>query len=316
MSAPRPSEVTPSEVTPSAVTIGKFDGLHRGHRALIDTLRGIADERGLRAVVVTFDRSPRELFTGSDPGLLLSLDQRVELLRRTPADDVVVLTFDRELAGVEPEDFVRDTLIGELGMRVIVVGRDFRFGAKARGDVALLQALASDLDFDVVVLPDQVDGDARVSSTAIRDAVRAGDVERAASLLGRLHAVRGEVVTGARRGRELGYPTANLAADSEGMVPADGVYAGWLVDDDGTRYPAAISVGSNPTFEGVPQQQVEAHLPGVDLDLYGHRVSVEFAHRLRGMVAYDGVAALIDQMRADVERTVGLLGSDPVPPAR
>ena len=215
-----------------------------------------------------------------------------------------------ELAALEPRAFVEHVLV-RLGVVTVMVGNDFRFGRGGVGDPVLLQRLGEEYGFDVDVVGDVQGGGRRVSSSWVRDLLAAGDVEGAARLLGRAHTVTGEVVHGLKRGRELGFPTANLRADAEGFIPADGIYAGWLVDlggpDDAssvtTRYPAAISVGTNPTFDDVPLRQVEAYvLDETTLDLYGHRVQIQFTHRIRGMVAFEGIDALIAQMTDDVAR--------------
>jgi riboflavin kinase/FMN adenylyltransferase len=298
----------PDGFGPSAITVGKFDGVHLGHRAVIDRLLGVARAQHLASVVVTFDRNPlRVVAPDHCPDDLVSLGQKLELLGDTGIDAVLVLTFDRELSQVPAEDFVQRCLVSRLHARVVLVGGDFRYGSHAAGDVVLLQALGARDGYEVQVIDDVTpDGNRRVSSTQIRSLLAEGDVARAAELLGRAPAVRGVVVKGAQRGRELGFPTANLSPDNQGLIPADGVYAGWLVDA-GTRHPAAISVGNNPTFDGVPQRQVEAYCIGVDLDLYGHVVDVEFTRRLRGMVAFEGVPQLIRQMQADVAEASAIL---------
>lgn len=301
----------PAGFGPSAVTIGKFDGLHLGHRAVIAQLRALAGD-SLAPVVVTFDRNPLELLRpDASPGPLVGTDQKLDLLADAGVDAVLVLTFDRALADLEPEAFAADVLAGPLGMRRILVGQDFRFGHRGRGDVALLAAAGARLGFDVTVQDEVSEASRRVSSTWIRELLAAGAIEEAAQLLGRPPSVRGEVVHGAHRGRELGYPTANLAERSDGMIPADGVYAGRLVDhavEPPAVYPAAISVGSNPTFTGVPPKQVEAYVLDRTLDLYGHVVDIVFTHRIRGQVAYEGVEPLIAQMAMDVAQVRTLAG--------
>ena len=293
----------PDGFGPSAVTIGKFDGVHTGHRAVIGRLRAVAAERGLTATVITFDRNPLELLAPEKcPASLVSNRQKLELLAETGIDATLMVTFDRPLADLPPEEFVRRILVDRLHAAAVLVGSDFRFGAKGAGDVAMLRSLGERYGFTVELIDDvRPEHGRRVSSTWIRDLLADGDVRHAAELLGTVPTVRGVVVHGAARGRELGFPTANLSPENEGLIPADGVYAGWLTDDDGTRYPAAISVGNNPTFEGVPQKQVEAYVLDRELDLYGHTVDVAFADRIRGMVAYSGIEPLIAQIAADVE---------------
>ena len=236
---------------PSAVTIGKFDGVHRGHRAVIDRIREIASADDLRAVVVTFDRNPLALLAPEKcPDALVSVRQKLELLGSTGIDATVLLPFDRALASVPATEFVERVLVDTLDAKAVLVGRDFRYGARGAGDVDLLIALGEKFGFTVEVVDDvRPEGERRVSSTWIRDLLADGDVRHATELLGHTPTVSGIVVHGAKRGRELGYPTANLSPESEGLIPSDGVYAGWLTDA-GTRYPAAISVGQQSDVRG------------------------------------------------------------------
>ena len=298
----------PSDFGPSAVTVGKFDGVHLGHRAVVSRLLQVARDADLASVVVTFDRNPMSVVAPDRcPEDLVSLEQKLELLEQTGVDAVLVLTFDRTLSQVPAEEFVERFLVSRLHATKLLVGSDFRYGAKGAGDVALLRTLGERDGFDVQLIDDvRPDGHDRVSSTWIRTLLGEGDVAYAGVLLGRAPTVRGLVVHGAMRGRELGFPTANLSAQAEGLIPADGVYAGWLIDA-GLRHPAAISVGDNPTFEGVPQRQVEAYVIGEDLDLYDHVVDVEFTQRIRGMVAFSGIEPLIEQIRADVAQASEIL---------
>jgi riboflavin kinase/FMN adenylyltransferase len=294
---------------PSAVTIGKFDGVHLGHVEILRQLAEISTTRGLKSTVITFDRHPASLLSPDQlPADILSTQDRLALIEQQNIDASLVLAFDTELAGLSPRDFVTTILLGKLNTQVVLVGHDFRFGENAAGDVATLQKLGAELGFDVVLIDDvsPVDG-VRVSSSLIRELMASGDVAAAAQLLGRLPRVNGEVVHGEKRGRELGFPTANLSQDATGLVPSDGVYAGWFLDGE-NRYPAAISVGTNPTFEGVNKRTVEAFLLDQNLDLYGHQVTIEFAAHIRGMVAYNGIEPLIEQMHDDVRLTREILG--------
>ncbi|MEN0083787.1 MAG: bifunctional riboflavin kinase/FAD synthetase [Leifsonia sp.] len=295
---------------PSAVTIGKFDGVHTGHRAVIDRLRAVAAERGLTSTIFTFDRNPLELLAPEKcPASLVSNAQKLDLLASTGVDATLMVAFDRALAGLDPEEFVHTILVDRLHAAAVLVGSDFRFGARGAGDVAMLRRFGEKYGFDVELIDDvRPEHGRRVSSTWIRELLADGDVRHATELLGSAPTVRGLVVHGAARGRELGFPTANLSPESEGLIPADGVYAGWLTDA-GERYPAAISVGNNPTFEGVPHKQVEAYVLDRDLDLYDHTVEVSFVERIRGMVAYTGVEPLIAQIADDVQRARELLGA-------
>lgn len=299
-----PSEV-PAGFGPSAVAIGKFDGVHAGHRAVIRRLKEIAAQSGVRAVAVTFDRNPLAVLRPDRcPENVVTVGRKLELLSELDLDATLLLTFDEEFAARSAEDFVASILTGALHVSTILVGEDFRFGRGGAGDPELLRELGPKYGFTVEVVDDVfLDGsDRRVSSTWIRELLMAGDVTAAARVLDRNVDVRGEVVHGLKRGRELGFPTANLSASVDSFVPADGVYAGWLVDHEtGLRHRAAISVGTNPTFDDVLERQVEAHVIGeTDLDLYGHDVTVEFVERLRGMVAFEGIEKLKTQMASDV----------------
>ena len=311
-----PAEV-PADFGPSVVAIGKFDGVHSGHRAVIDRARVDAASLGARVVAVTFDRNPLSLLRPDlCPEPLVALQQKIDLLADAGVDAVLVLRFDAELAALPAADFVQRILVEALGAVSVLVGDDFRFGRGGAGTPELLADLGRANGFDVEVVGDVRAREAgrRVSSTWVRDLLAVGDVAGAARLLGRPHAVSGLVVHGLKRGRELGYPTANLEADAAGFIPADGVYAGWLVDEGRPesasstpssviRYPAAISVGTNPTFDDVPVRQVEAYvLDETGLDLYGHRVQVRFTARIRGMAAFAGIDELIVQMADDVDR--------------
>ena len=311
-----PREV-PAGFGPSVVAIGKFDGVHSGHRAVIDRAMVDAAASGARVVAVTFDRNPLALLRPEIcPESLVGVEQKLRLLADAGVDATLMLTFDRALADLEARAFVEHVLVGALGVRIVMVGADFRFGRGGAGNPVLLREMGGEFGFEVDVVDDvrAIDAGRRVSSTWVRELLDAGDVTRASRLLGRAHAVRGEVVHGLKRGRELGFPTANLSADLEGFVPSEGVYAGWLVDEgvpgDGAsiprsivRYPAAISIGTNPTFDDVKVRQVEAYvLDETDLDLYGHVVEIEFVSRIRGMVAFEGIEPLIAQMNDDIER--------------
>lgn len=307
-----PSEV-PDDFGPSVVAIGKFDGVHSGHRAVIDRARVDAATGGARVVAVTFDRNPLA-FLRPDicPEDLIGVHQKVQLLAETGIDATLVLQFDEALADLTAREFVQRVLVDALRVRTVLVGGDFRFGRGGAGNPDVLRELGRELGFNVDVVDDvrAIGVGRRVSSTWIREVLAEGDVETASKLLGRPASVWGEVVHGLKRGRELGFPTANLSADHEGFVPADGIYAGWLIDEgsrdglrSGIRYPAAISIGLNPHFDDVSVRQVEAYvLDETDLDLYGHRVEVQFVRRIRGMGAFEGLDALIEQITDDVRR--------------
>jgi riboflavin kinase/FMN adenylyltransferase len=309
----RDPEDVPADFGPSVVAIGKFDGVHSGHRAVLDRARVDAATGGARVVAVTFDRNPLALLRPEIcPADLIGVHQKVQLLAETGIDAALVLRFDADLAGLSAREFVQRVLVDALHVRTVMVGGDFRFGRGGAGNPDVLRELGVEFGFDVDVVDDvrAIGAGRRVSSTWIREVLAEGDVETAAKLLGRPASVWGEVVHGLKRGRELGYPTANLSPDLEGFVPADGVYAGWLIDEasadglrSGIRYPAAISIGVNPHFDDVEVRQVEAYvLDESDLDLYGHRVEVQFVHRIRGMAAFEGLEALVAQIGDDVDR--------------
>ncbi len=300
----------PDDLGRTAVVVGNFDGVHLGHQHVIAEARRLADDAGMRVVAVTFDPHPMAVLRPEHaPTALTDLDTRTRLLSAAGVDDVLALPFDREIAAWTPHEFAERVLTDALHAAVVVVGANFRYGAKAAGDVGSLTASGEDLGFRAVGLP--LDGGPQVwSSTYVRTCLAAGDVAGAAQALGRPFVVRGVVVRGDQRGRELGYPTANVPTSGMAAAPADGVYAGWLrrLDTDET-YPAAISVGTNPTFEGERARRVESYvLDRDDLELYDVEVEVSFVDRIRGMVRFDGVEALVATMAGDVVRAREILG--------
>jgi len=306
-----PAEV-PADFGPSVVTIGKFDGVHAGHRAVLQRLVTLAEERGLLSAVVTFDRNPLSLLRPEVcPDALLSNDQKLEMLAESGIAATLMAAFDRPFSELSPESFVSTVLVDALHASAVLAGSDFRFGARNSGDIMLLRELGATRGIEVVVIDDLArDGGRRVSSTWVRELLAEGRVAEAATLLGRLPSIRSIVVHGEQRGRTLGYPTANLSPQIEGYIPADGVYAAWLVVD-GTKYPAAVSIGNNPTFEGVPDKQVEAHAIDASLDLYDRVVEIEFVEYVRGMRKFSGADALAEQMASDETRVRGVLGVPP-----
>jgi riboflavin kinase/FMN adenylyltransferase len=300
----------PDDFGPSAVTVGKFDGLHLGHRDVLRQLCARADADGLVPTVVTFDRNPlATLAPDKAPPVLASPAQKVELFASAGIGAVLLLEFTRELARQSPEDFAREILVDTLHAKVVLAGADFRFGERGAGDLAALRGFGETYGFEVAAIDDfDLDG-RRVSSTWIRELLAAGRVREAARLLGREPSIRSTVVHGEQRGRELGYPTANLSPDLEGMLPLDGVYAAWATVD-GVRYGAAVSIGNNPTFEGVPQHQVEAHLLDQKLDVYGKAIDIAFVDYIRPMNRFSGVDALVSQLQADERRIRGILQAE------
>jgi riboflavin kinase / FMN adenylyltransferase len=298
---------------PSVVTIGVFDGVHRGHQRVVGRAVEVAAQLGLPVVVVTFDPHPDEVVRpGSHPPFLCTARRRAQLLAGLGADAVCVLPFTQEFSRLGPDEFVRAVLVDRLHAARVVVGEDFRFGHRAAGDVALLAQLGEKYDFTAQGVPLLTDDGVTISSTGIREQLAAGDVAAAARDLGRPHRVEGVVVRGQRRGKGLGFPTANLETLPHTAIPADGIYAGWLTSLDPAgleqeRWPAAISVGTNPTF-GRGERTVEAYaLDRDDLDLYGVHVAVDFVARLRGMIRFDSVAELVEQMYRDVEAARGVI---------
>ena len=293
--------VAPSAGT--AVTIGAYDGVHRGHQFVIGHLRRLAADGGLDSVVLTFDRHPAAVVRPeSAPKLLTDLEQKLEVLASTGVDHTVILHFDEARSQEEPEDYVREILVDSLRARVVVVGEDFHFGRRRRGNVELLRAMGGSLGFEVAHVP-LLPG---TSSTAVRLLLQAGDVSGAAELLGRPHEVRGVVEKGDERGRELGYPTANVAVPADILLPAPGIYAGWYCGDRA----AAVSVGHRPTFHdsGAPVV-LEAYLLDFSGALYGQQARVSFVRRLRDEERYDSIEELTRQMALDVEATRTALGS-------
>jgi riboflavin kinase / FMN adenylyltransferase len=300
----------PDDLGRTVVVIGNFDGVHLGHQRVIGQARIEADAQRLPVVAVTFDPHPMAVLRPEHaPTTLTDLETRARLLGDAGVDEVLALPFDRGVATWSPQDFARRVLHDALHAAVVVVGANFRYGVRASGDVGSLTSSGEELGFRAVGVP--LDGGPQVwSSTYVRTCLAAGDVAGAAQALGRPFVVRGVVVRGEQRGRELGYPTANVPTRGMSAAPADGVYAGWLrrLDTDET-FPAAISVGTNPTFEGDRERRVEAYvLDRDDLELYDVEVEVSFVDRIRGMVRFEGVESLVATMAGDVVRAHEILG--------
>jgi riboflavin kinase/FMN adenylyltransferase len=300
-----PEEV-PADWGPSVVTVGVFDGVHLGHQGIIARAAAAAARLKLPLVVVTFDPHPDEVIRpGSHPPLLSSIRRRCELLARLGVSAVCVLPFTHEFSQLGPDEFVRAVLVDRLHAAHVVVGENFRFGHRAAGDIALLTELGEKYEFTAEGVPLLADDGVTISSTGIRELLGVGDVAAAARDLGRPYRVEGVVVRGHQRGRALGFPTANLETLPHTAIPADGVYAGWLVSLDSggaetERWPAAISVGTNPTFDG-RDRTVEAYaLDRDDLDLYGTHMAADFVSRIRSQARFETVPALVDQMHRDV----------------
>ncbi len=289
----------------SVVTIGAYDGLHRGHVAVISSVVERAQRLGERSAVVTFDRHPASVVRPeSAPLLLTSLEQRIELLEQTGIDAVIVLEFDEAASTEEAEDFIRRVFVDGLCAQEIIVGEDFHFGRGRRGDVQLLSALGQDHDFVVTPLElRRSESEEIISSTAIRAALQRGEIAAANAMLGRNVVISGEVVHGDERGRTIGFPTANVDVPNGFIVPADGVYAARCTTESGERFACAVNIGKRPTFYGSADRSlVECHLLEFSGDLYGQRLAVEFVERLRDEQRFDGLDALKAQLRTDVDR--------------
>jgi len=292
----------------SVVTIGAYDGVHRGHQAVIEQVRSQAQTLDARSVVVTFDRHPASVVRPeSAPLLLTDLDQKLERLAATGIDATCIVKFDETSSRETPSDFVKRVLVDGLLAKRIIIGEDFHFGHKRGGNVAMLRELGPKFDFDVtpIELISRGDGvDEPVSSTAIRRALAGGQVELATQLLGHHFEVRGVVVHGDQRGRTIGFPTANIEVPKAICIPADGVYAGVLTRNDGMKNICAINLGRRPTFfEHADHSMLEAHLLDFSGDLYGEKVKLTFTHFLRGERKFENIDALKMQLKLDVEQT-------------
>lgn len=309
-------EAVPTGWGHCVITIGVFDGIHRGHASIISDAVRIAAERGVPSALITFVPHPSEVVRpGSHPPVLTSIVRRAELVEQLGVDVFIALPFTLEFSRMAPDEFVHHALVERLHASAVVIGENFRFGHKAAGDVELLTRLGRTFGFSTRGVPLLTEGDTPMSATYVRSCVQAGDMAAAARVLGRPHRLDGVVVRGDQRGRQLGFPTANLRSDPWAAVPADGVYAGRVVqlDEWGRSLDtpplglSAISIGTNPTFD-VHARRVEAHILDFDADIYGENIGVEFVDRLRGMVKFDGVDPLIAQMHADVAQTRVVMG--------
>ncbi|QPK82562.1 bifunctional riboflavin kinase/FAD synthetase [Corynebacterium qintianiae] len=314
----------PDTLEESVVTIGVFDGVHRGHQLLIDAAVRRARSLDVPCVVMTFEPHPVAVFAPERaPKALIPFEERARIIASQGVDYLLVIDFRAELAGQSPEQYVRDVLAGQLGARAVVVGENFTFGKDAAGTAATMRELGERYGFEVVIVPLLNDAGVRVCSTAIRDELSRGNISVASDYLGREFSVTAVIERGAGRGgRELGYPTTNQYVDEVSALPADGVYAGWLTIVDGAdkgpingdmepgkRYPAAISVGTNPTF-GDARRSVESFILDRDADLYGRTARVEFVGKVRDMVKFNSVDELLDNMARDVDTTRGILATN------
>ncbi len=296
----------------TTVCIGVFDGVHRGHQALINKGRSVADQVGNQLVVVTFDPHPLAVVNPERaPRMITSVSQRIELLKAAGADDIHVLAFTNELSSLSSEQFVTQELVDRLRATSVVVGENFTFGYRAQGNVQTLAELGASYGFSVHVVPLEQDSES-ISSSRIRRFVEEGNLTDAVRLLGHPFRVAGQVVMGDRRGRDLGYPTANLRWPQSALIPAEGVYAGYVIVD-GERHPAAISVGTNPQFAGV-NQRVEAFImEGKHWDLYGQPVEFEFTEFMRSQLVFTQIEDYLGQMKLDVAGAHRILSAGLLP---
>lgn len=294
----------PSDWGRSVVTTGVFDGVHRGHQRLIGRTVEVAAKRGLPSVLLTFDPHPREMIRpGQHPAQLTTLSRRADLVAELGVDAFLVLPFTQDVARMTADEFVHQVLVERLHAAGVLVGNNFRFGQGGSGDTGLLRELGRRFGFvaeGVDLITDSGSNGITYSSTYIRSCIDGGDMRAAADALGRPHRVEGVVVRGDQRGREMGFPTANLSLPRFAAIPADGVYAAWFVHGK-RELPAAVSIGTNPTFSG-RQRTVEAYVLDIEEDFYGHHVALDFVQRLRGQVRFDGVPALVEQMVRDVQQ--------------
>jgi riboflavin kinase/FMN adenylyltransferase len=294
---------------PTSLTIGSFDGVHKGHDALLNRVIESAKKESITSMVASFDPHPREVLTGTSPLLLSPGYERTELLQGYPLDAHVLCSFDAEMASMEAEDFVTDVLVGMFNVRVLVVGYDHRFGRNRKGDIALLREMGSSHGFSVLECPEVEVGGVTVSSSTIRTLLEDGKVNEASTLIGRRYSLAGTVVHGAGRGNGLGIPTANigLIADNK-LIPRNGVYAVKVeVEGEDRRWNGMMNIGLRPTFDHQSDRTLEVHLIGFNQNIYNREVRVEFAQRVRDERKFDSVDHLLEQLNADRERCTGLL---------
>ncbi|WP_420637588.1 bifunctional riboflavin kinase/FAD synthetase [Candidatus Poriferisocius sp.] len=299
----------------TVASIGVYDGVHLGHQAVIKQLLGEADRRSVAPAVVTFDRHPALVLRPENaPKLLNSLDQKLELLEAAGIEFVYLIKFSPERSHTMPEEFVRQVFVDRLRVQSVVVGEDFHFGRARLGNIDTLREFGHAMGFDVqavTLLHHDEKWPEPVSSTAVRRALAGGDVRTAAAMLGRYHEIRGKVVLGDRRGKTIGFPTANIPVSMMMAWPADAVYAGWYTRPDGSRHMAAINIGRRPTFYQHAQESLlEAHLLDFDGSLYGEEARVEFVELLRSEHRFDGIDSLVRQLRVDVALTREILTAE------
>ena len=297
-----------SDGTAVVATLGTFDGVHVGHQAVLGRTVMEARRRAVPSAVVTFAGHPAEVLRPeSAPLLLTDLDQRLDLIAACGLDTAYLVDFDEEIAGWSAEKFMEDVLVGQLGAVALVVGPDAHFGNRREGNLEFLRAAGPGLGLEVVLVDEAREMPLTlesISSTAIRRALRGGDVAQAARMLGRLYAVSGEVIMGDQRGRTIGFPTANISLSKDRAWPSDGVYAGWFERADGSSHPCAVNIGRRPTFHlHAEYSLLEAHLIDFDADLYGESCTVSFVDFLRSERRFDGVESLVAQLKDDIVET-------------
>ena len=280
------------------IAIGIFDGVHAGHQQIIDIAKHLGD-----VTVMTFDPHPASVIAPErTPTQLVTIKDRIELLKKAGASAVEVVNFNSDFSKLSPDQFIEDILVGRFAAEHVVIGENFNFGYKAQGTPKYLSEVGPKYGFGVSIVKLQEDRGSTISSSRIRNLIIDGQIERANELLTRNFYLKGLVIHGEKRGREIGYPTANIGLTSLATIPADGVYAGWL-SVGGVSWPAAISIGTNPTFPGVRGRQVEAYaLDQVGLELYDQEGKIEFGYRLRDTLKFDGLAPLLEQMKKDCDK--------------
>ena len=280
------------------IAIGNFDGVHAGHQQIIDIAKHQGD-----VTVMTFDPHPASVIApGRTPTQLVTVKDRIKLLKKAGATEVDVVNFNKEFSQLSPDQFIEDILVGRFAAEHVVIGENFNFGYKAQGTPKYLSEVGSKYGFGVSIVKLHEDRGSTISSSRIRNLIIDGQIDRANELLTRNFYLKGPVIHGEKRGREIGYPTANIGLTSLATIPADGVYAGWLSVGE-NRWPAAISIGTNPTFPGVRGRQVEAYaLDQVGLELYDQEGKIEFGYRLRDTLKFDGLAPLLEQMKKDCDK--------------
>ena len=280
------------------LAVGIFDGVHAGHQQIIATAKHLGE-----VTVMTFDPHPTSVVAPErTPSQLISVKDRIELLKQAGATYVEVVNFNKDFSQLSPDQFIEDILLGRFKAEHVVIGENFNFGFKAQGSPKYLSEVGPKYGFGVSIVKLQEERGSTISSTRIRNLIIDGEIERANELLTRRFYLKGPVVHGEKRGREIGYPTANLGLTPLATIPADGVYAGWLSVGE-SRWAAAISIGTNPTFPGVRGRQVEAYaIDQVGLDLYDQEAKIEFGFRLRDTLKFDGLAPLLEQMKKDCDQ--------------